>query len=72
MKLYYVISPIGFVREACLANSEEEAVELVTKKSLRVGSSAWVDIPRKTSPKLKAYEIKLDEVKTPQIIRTGW
>lgn len=72
MKLYYVISPIGFVREACLANSEEEAVELVTKKSLRVGSSAWVDIPRKTSLKLKAYEIKLDEVKTPQIIRTGW
>lgn len=72
MKLYYVMSPIGFVREACLANSEEEAIGLVTEKLERIDSSARVDIPRKTSPKLKAYEIKLDEVKTPQIIRTGW
>lgn len=65
LHLYYVMSPIGMVREVCVAHNKREAIDLVEDKLSSIGS--WGNSYRE----LQAYLLKPDRFEKPKIINTG-
>lgn len=62
---YYVMSPIGRVREVCVAHNKREAIDLVEDKLSSIGS--WGN----TYSELQAYLLKPDRFERPKVINTG-
>lgn len=71
MKLYYVFSPIGFVREVCVAHSEDEAVKLVTKELDKWDTWPAAD-GKGHDTLLIVIELKADDYPVPTVLNTGW
>lgn len=67
LHFYYVMSPIGIVREVCVAHNKHEAINLVEDKLSSIG--AWGD-PNPNS-ELQAYLLKPDRFERPKVINTG-
>ena len=65
LHFYYVMSPIGMVREVCVAHNKREAIDLVEDKLFSIG--AW----GKPNSDLQAYLLKPDRFEKPKIINTG-
>lgn len=65
LHFYYVMSPIGVVREVCVAHNKREAIDLVEDKLFSIG--AW----GKPNSDLQAYLLKPDRFEKPKIINTG-
>lgn len=65
LHFYYVMSPIGMVREVCIAHNKREAIDLVEDKLSSIGS--WGNSYRE----LQAYLLKPDRFEKPKIINTG-
>lgn len=65
LRFYYVMSPIGMVREVCVAHNKREAIDLVEDKLFSIG--AW----GKSNSDLQAYLLKPDRFEKPKIINTG-
>lgn len=65
LHFYYVMSPIGMVREVCVAHNKREAIDLVEDKLSSIGS--WGNSYRE----LQAYLLKPDRFEKPKIINTG-
>lgn len=65
LHFYYVMSPIGAVREVCVAHNKREAIDLVEDKLFSIG--AW----GKPNSDLQAYLLKPDRFEKPKIINTG-
>ena len=69
MKFYYVMSPIGFVREICVAHDEQEAIKLVNHKYDCV---SWkYDLGDDPQTRLVAREITPESFSEPQVINPG-
>ena len=66
LHFYYVMSPIGMVREVCVAHNKREAIDLVEDKLFSIG--AW----GKPNSDLQAYLLKPDRFEKPKIINTGF
>lgn len=65
LHFYYVMSPVGLVREVCVAHNKREAISLVEDKLSSIG--AW----GKPNSDLQAHLIKPELFEQPKIINTG-
>lgn len=65
LHFYYVMSPIGVVREVCVAHNKYEAIDLVEDKLFSNGT--W----GKPNSDLQAYLMKPDRFERAKVINTG-
>lgn len=65
LRFYYVMSPIGVVREVCVAHNKYEAIDLVEDKLFSNGT--W----GKPNSDLQAYLMKPDRFERAKVINTG-
>ena len=65
LRFYYVMSPIGVVREVCVAHNKYEALDLVEDKLFSNGT--W----GKPNSDLQAYLMKPDRFERAKVINTG-
>lgn len=65
LHFYYVMSPIGVVREVCVAHNKYEAIDLVEDKLFSNGT--W----GKSNSDLQAYLMKPDRFERAKVINTG-
>lgn len=65
LHFYYVMSPIGVVREVCVAHNKYEAIDLVEDKLFSNGT--W----GKPNGDLQAYLMKPDRFERAKVINTG-
>ncbi|MFQ9706112.1 MAG: hypothetical protein ACLRX6_03360 [Limosilactobacillus pontis] len=74
MKFYYVMSPIGFVREICVAHDEQEAIKLAKQKyDRKIGWMRKNKLDDGDDPQthLAAREITPGSFSEPQVINLG-